>query len=101
MRQRRNEFKARPRRSLRQHRFTRVASADNVGLGEAVLGGFWEDPDFDPGQRAFYYVRILEIPTPTWLAYDKVKLGTNPPAEGVFVHQERAYTSPIWYTPRG
>jgi hypothetical protein len=70
-------------------------------VGDAVLAAYWEDPEFDPGQRAFYYVRILEIPTPTWLAYDKVKLGTNPPAEGVYVHQERAYTSPIWYTPKG
>jgi hypothetical protein len=70
-------------------------------IGDAVLTAYWEDPEFDPGQRAFYYVRILEIPTPTWLAYDKVKLGTNPPEEGVYVHQERAYTSPIWYTPKG
>ncbi|WP_261307892.1 DUF3604 domain-containing protein [Ruegeria atlantica] len=70
-------------------------------IGEAALAAYWEDPDFDPSSSAFYYVRILEIPTPTWLAYDRVKLGSEIPAEGVLKHQERAYTSPIWYTPEG
>jgi hypothetical protein len=70
-------------------------------IGEALLMGYWRDPDFDPDQRAFYYVRVLEIPTPTWLAYDKAFYGDagEIPEEAVMVQQERAYTSPIWYTP--
>jgi len=70
-------------------------------IGEALLMGFWRDPDFDPSERAFYYVRVLEIPTPTWLAYDKAFFGDRVelPEDAVLVHQERAYTSPIWYTP--
>jgi hypothetical protein len=73
----------------------------NNTIGEAALAAYWEDPEFNPGQSAFYYVRVLEIPTPTWLAYDKVKFGTEVPEGGVLEHQERAYTSPIWYTPGG
>jgi hypothetical protein len=70
-------------------------------IGEALLMGYWRDPDFDPDQRAFYYVRVLEIPTPTWLAYDKAFYGdaVEIPEDAVMVQQERAYTSPIWYTP--
>ena len=70
-------------------------------IGRAVLGGHWRDPDFDPARRAFYYVRVLEIPTPTWLAYDKAFYGDTIklPGDAQLVHQERAYTSPIWYTP--
>ena len=72
-------------------------------VGQAVLGAYWQDPVFDPAQRAFYYVRVLEIPTPTWLAYDKAFYGDKIklPDDALFVHQERAYTSPIWYTPQG
>jgi len=68
-------------------------------IGDAVLGAYWEDPDFDPGRRAFYYVRVLEIPTPSWIAYDEKKFGTRAPKEALRKQQERAYTSPIWYTP--
>jgi len=70
-------------------------------IGSALLAGWWRDPDFDPAERAFYYVRVLEIPTPTWLAYDKAFYGEaiELPADALLVHQERAYTSPIWYTP--
>jgi len=68
-------------------------------IGQALVAGYWEDPEFDPSLRAFYYVRVLEIPTPTWLAYDRVQLGTKVPKDGLLVHQERAYTSPIWYVP--
>jgi hypothetical protein len=57
------------------------------------------DPDFDPSQRAFYYVRVLEIPTPRWTAYDAKYFGLDVPEGVEMVHQERAYTSPIWYTP--
>ena len=68
-------------------------------IGDAVLGAYWEDPDFDPGRRAFYYVRVLEIPTPSWIAYDEKKFGTRAPKEALRKQQERAYTSPIWYNP--
>jgi hypothetical protein len=70
-------------------------------IGDALLMGYWKDPDFDAKERAFYYVRVLEIPTPTWLAYDKVFYGDTVqlPEDALLVHQERAYTSPIWYTP--
>jgi len=70
-------------------------------IGEALLMGYWQDPDFDASERAVYYVRVLEIPTPTWLAYDKAYFGDaiDLPADAAMVQQERAYTSPIWYTP--
>jgi hypothetical protein len=68
-------------------------------VGDALLMGFWEDPDFDLGERAFYYVRVLEIPTPRWTTHDAVFFGLELP-EGVSpTQQDRAYTSPIWYTP--
>ena len=70
-------------------------------IGDALLGGYWEDPDFDPDQRAFYYVRVLEIPTPSWLAYDRKVYGLELPEKAVLKQQERAYTSPIWYSPKG
>lgn len=69
-------------------------------IGATQLATVWADPDFDPQQRAFYYVRVLEIPTPRWVLYDKVRLGADIPAEAERIHQERAYTSPIWYTPQ-
>ena len=69
-------------------------------IGSAALAAHWVDPEFDPGQRAYYYVRVLEIPTPTCLAYDEAYYGDlNLPDDAVMDHQERAYTSPIWYTP--
>lgn len=68
-------------------------------IGAPFLESFWEDPDFDPGHRAFYYVRVLEIPTPSWLVYDRVTLGVDIPEDKTLIQQERAYTSPIWYTP--
>jgi hypothetical protein len=68
-------------------------------IGDPFLTAFWEDPAFDPKARAFYYVRVLEIPTPRWVAYDAKFYGVRMP-EGVRMYsQERAYTSPIWYTP--
>jgi hypothetical protein len=64
-----------------------------------MIGGYWVDSEFDPAQRAYYYVRVLEIPTPSWLAYDKAFFGNiDLPEDAVMVQQERAYTSPIWYT---
>ena len=77
----------------------RGAEYDN-SIGAAALTTFWSDPDFRPEQRAFYYVRVLEIPTPTWLAYDLAHFGPRElPADALLVHQERAYGSPIWYSP--
>ncbi|ULJ76064.1 DUF3604 domain-containing protein [Rhizobium gallicum] len=68
-------------------------------IGAPELIAVWTDPDFDPAQRAFYYGRVLEIPTPRWTAYDAKYFGVTMPAEVPMTLQERAYTSPIWYTP--
>jgi hypothetical protein len=68
-------------------------------IGASELATVWTDPDFDPNLKAFYYGRIIEIPTPRWVVYDKVRLGAKIPKEAKLTHQERAYTSPIWYTP--
>jgi hypothetical protein len=68
-------------------------------IGDTEQITVWKDPDFDPALRAFYYVRVLEIPTPRWTAYDAKYYGLTMPEEIPMVHQERAYTSPIWYTP--
>ena len=71
-------------------------------IGDPTLGAYWKDPDFDPTQRAFYYVRVIEIPTPSWVAYDLKVFGGDLPngaTKDDLVLQERAYTSPIWYTP--
>ncbi len=70
-------------------------------IGTAELITVWQDPDFDPAERAFYYVRAIEIPTPRWVVYDKVRYGIELPEEAELIHQERAYSSPIWYTPEG
>jgi len=76
----------------------RATWTNTVGAPELI--GVWKDPEFDPAVRAFYYLRVLEIPTPRWTAYDaayfKVKMTPNVP----MVTQERAFTSPIWYTPK-
>ena len=69
-------------------------------IGSAQLATFWEDPDFDASQKAFYYVRVIEIPTPRWTAYDAVRYQLkNLPKNVKLKTQERAYTSPIWYNP--
>jgi len=70
-------------------------------IGDPELITVWTDPDFDPAQRAFYYARVLEIPTPRWTAYDAKRFGTKPIEGTTMTLQERAYTSPIWYTPKG
>ncbi|WP_170425182.1 DUF3604 domain-containing protein [Ruegeria arenilitoris] len=68
-------------------------------IGEPILAAYWQDPEFDPAQKAFYYVRVLEIPTPRWTTYDSVVFGFDLPEGTPTDLQERAYTSPIWYTP--
>ena len=68
-------------------------------IGASELATVWTDPDFDPEHNAFYYARVIEIPTPRWILYDKVRLGANIPEGAKLTLQERAYTSPIWYKP--
>ncbi|MDE0450908.1 MAG: DUF3604 domain-containing protein [Gammaproteobacteria bacterium] len=69
-------------------------------IGDPELAVVWTDPDFDRDERAFYYLRVLEIPTPRWTAYDAKFYGLKDLPDGIpMVTQERAYTSPIWYTP--
>ncbi len=68
-------------------------------IGASELATVWTDPDFDPAESAFYYARILEIPTPPWYAYDAARFGVKIPKDAPKSQQERAYTSPIWYTP--
>jgi hypothetical protein len=68
-------------------------------IGEVMMMAHWRDPEFDPNQRAFYYVRVIEIPTPRWTAYDAKRFGITMPKEVTMTVQDRAYTSPIWYTP--
>jgi hypothetical protein len=74
------------------------ASYTNM-IGDPFLAAHWTDPDFDPKLRAFYYVRVIEIPTPRWTAYDAKFFNVKMPEGTAMQLQERAYTSPIWYTP--
>ncbi len=68
-------------------------------IGDPELAVVWQDPDFDPDEHAFYYLRVLEIPTPRWTAYDVKRFGLEDvPEEVPMITQERAYSSPIWYT---
>ena len=68
-------------------------------IGDPELIAVWKDPDFDPKLNAFYYARVIEIPTPRWTAYDAKRFGVKISKEVPMTTQERAYTSPIWYTP--
>jgi hypothetical protein len=68
-------------------------------IGSPELIAVWKDPDFDANQRAFYYGRVIEIPTPSWTAYDAKRFGVKMSKEVPMTTTERAYTSPIWYTP--
>ncbi|MEZ5461334.1 DUF3604 domain-containing protein [Dokdonella sp.] len=68
-------------------------------IGSTEFVKLWQDPEFDPTQRAFYYLRVVEIPTPRWTAYDAVRYNLDLPREVPMQTQERAYSSPIWYTP--
>lgn len=75
------------------------ATFDN-SIGSVQLATVWQDPSFDASQKAFYYVRVLEIPTPRWTTYDAARFGSEIPKEAPITLQERAYSSPIWYTPK-
>ena len=70
---------------------------NTIGAPELITA--WTDPDFDPSLAAVYYARVLEIPTPRWTAYEAMRFGITLPADVPMITQERAYTSPIWYTP--
>jgi Protein of unknown function (DUF3604) len=74
-----------------------AAYTNSIGAPELIK--VWRDPEFDPTLRAFYYVRVIEIPTPRWTAYDAKYFGVTMPKEIPMTTTERAYTSPIWYTP--
>ena len=68
-------------------------------IGAAMLSGYWEDPDFDAKKSAFYYVRVVEIPTPRWTTYDAAFFDIDRPDTVPATVQDRAYTSAIWYSP--
>ena len=86
------------RRRLRQKmEFINATWTNTIGAPELIT--VWQDPEFDPAQRAFYYARVIEIPTPRWTAYEAERYGITMPPEVPMITQERAYTSPIWYTP--
>ncbi len=76
-----------------------VPSFENT-IGAAQLSTAWKDPDFDAGVAAFYYVRVLEIPTPRWTAYDAIRYDATILDGTKLIAQERAYSSPIWYSPQ-
>ncbi len=69
-------------------------------IGAPELSMVWIDPDFDASQESFYYVRVIEIPTPRWTLYDKIQYGAEPGPEIPLTTTERAYSSPIWYSPK-
>jgi hypothetical protein len=70
---------------------------NSIGAPELIT--VWEDPDFDPALHALYYARVIQIPTPRWTAYEAQRFQIEMPEEVPMTTQERAYTSPIWYTP--
>ena len=77
-----------------------VANASYTNsIGDAMLTAFWQDPTFDPAERAVYYVRVIQIPSPRWTAYDQKRFGIKMDPEVPMIEIDRAYTSPIWYTP--
>ena len=85
---------------------TKVGNTVNVAeatfantIGDPELITVWEDPDFDPKQKAFYYARVIQIPTPRWTAYDAKRYGLEMGKDIPMITQERAYTSLIWHTP--
>ncbi|MFK7916019.1 MAG: DUF3604 domain-containing protein [Pseudomonadales bacterium] len=94
------------RRKKRNGRLPPVGNTVNVAeatwtnsIGDAELVAYWQDPEFDASEPAVYYARVLEIPTPRWTAFDAKAFGDKPEPDTRMTLQERAYTSPIWYTP--
>ena len=75
-----------------------TATYENT-IGDALLSALWTDPDFDASQASFYYARVIEIPTPRWNAYDRVRYGAKSEVPVTEVVQDRAYTSAVWYRP--
>ena len=69
-------------------------------IGDPELRTVWTDPEFDANVRAFYYLRVLEIPTPRWVLFDALRYGAKLAPDTILKAQERAYSSPIWYNPR-
>ena len=77
-----------------------VANASYTNtIGAAYLSAYWKDPTFNPTQRAFYYVRVIQIPSPRWTAYDQKRFNIKMPDYVPMTVTDRAYTSPVWYTP--
>jgi hypothetical protein len=74
------------------------ATYDN-SIGAPALEAYWQAPEFDAKRLAFYYVRVIEIPTPRWTIFDAKVFGVKLPTDVPSSIQERAFTSPIWYTP--
>jgi hypothetical protein len=77
----------------------KASYTNNIGAPE--LRTVWSDPEFNASQKAFYYVRVLEIPTPRWVLFDALRYGAKLLPDTELKSQERAYTSPIWYNPKG
>ena len=95
------------RRTLSGGKLTPVGDTVNLAnatytnsIGAAELKTVWTDPEFDARVKAFYYIRVMEIPTPSWPAYDAVRFKVKMPPSVRMKAQERAYTSPIWYVPK-
>ncbi|MCX2980447.1 DUF3604 domain-containing protein [Halieaceae bacterium IMCC14734] len=82
-----------------ENTITAAGNSYTNASGAVSLASFWQDPEFDPDQRAFYYVRVIEIPTPRWTAYDASYFGQPDNEEIPMQTQERVYSSPIWYNP--
>ena len=80
-------------------KFATTRATFTTSNGDPELITVWEDPDFDSAQKAFYYARVIEVPTPRWVTYDAKRFGIELPDQAATTTQERAYTSPIWYTP--
>jgi hypothetical protein len=90
----------------RDHKLPAVGNTVDVkhanwtnSIGASELGTVWTDPEFDAAQKAFYYARVIEIPTPRWSSYDAYRFDVELPEGALTTTQERAYTSPIWYAP--